>query len=72
MEYLARMIVALVSLLKELVGLWLNGQGSVTANIAGVAHANVGDSISYIFANGVNFITALASEMLRQIGNVTP
>lgn len=69
MDYLARAIIGLVSLFKELVVLWMNGQGNVTANVTAQAHAQLGDSISSIFSNGVNFIAALAAELLHQMGN---
>jgi len=71
MEYLARVVVGLVSLFKELIGIWMNGQGGITANVTGAAHANIGDSLSYIFANGVNFIAQLAAQILHQMGNTT-
>jgi antitoxin component of MazEF toxin-antitoxin module len=69
MDYLARAIIGVVSLLRELVTLWGNGQGNIPANVAAQAHAQIGDSISAIFANGVNFIAALTAEILRQMGN---
>ncbi len=69
MDYLARAIVGVVSLLRELVTLWGNGQVDITANVATQAQAQLGDSISSIFANGVHFIAALAAEILHQMGN---
>lgn len=69
MDYLARAIVGIISLLRELVTLWGNGQGNVAANVAAQAHAQIGDSISSIFANGVNFIAALTAEILHQMSN---
>ena len=69
MDYLARAIVDFVSLLKELVSLWVNGQGNVAANVTAQSHAHLGDSISSIFANGVNFVTELTAELLRQMTN---
>ena len=69
MDYLARAIVGVVSLLRELVTLWGSGQGNVAANVAAQAHAQIGDSLSSIFANGVNFIAALAAEILHQMSN---
>lgn len=71
MDYLARAIVGFVSLLKELITLGSNGQGNVSANVATQVHAQLGDSISSIFANGMHFIAALSAEILRQMGNVT-
>ena len=71
MDYLARAIVGFVSLFKELITLWSNGQGNVAANVAAQTHAQIGDSISLIFANGVHFIAALSAEILRQMGNST-
>jgi 4-hydroxyphenylpyruvate dioxygenase-like putative hemolysin len=52
--------------------LWGNGQVDITANVAAQAHAQIGDNISSIFTDGVNFIAALAAEVLRQMGNSTP
>jgi hypothetical protein len=72
MDYLARAIVGFVSLFKELITLWSNGQGDVTANVAAQAHAQIGDSLSSIFTDGVNFIAQLAAEILHQMGNSTP
>ena len=69
MDYLAKAIVDVVSLLRELFTLWATGQGNVPANIAGQAHTQIGDSLSSIFANGVNFIAALAAEILHQMSN---
>ena len=69
MDYLARAIVGVVSLLRELVTLWGSGQGNVAANVAAQAHTQIGDSLSSIFANGVHFIAALSAEILRQMGN---
>ena len=71
MDYLARAIVGVVSLLRELVTLWGSGQGNVAANVAAQAHAQIGDSLSSIFANGVHFIAALSAEILHQMGNST-
>jgi hypothetical protein len=68
-DYLARAIIGVVSLLNELVTLWANGHGNVSANVAAQAHTQIGDSISSIFTNGVNFIAALAAEILHQMGN---
>ena len=70
MDYLARAIVGFVSLFKELVTLWMNGQGNVAANVTVQAHAQLGDSISSILANGVNFVAELTAEILRQMTNV--
>jgi len=70
MDYLARAIVGFVSLFKELVTLWMKGQGNVAANVTAQAHAQLGDSISSIFANGVNFVAELTAEILRQMTNV--
>ena len=70
MDYLARAIVDFVALFKELVSLWMNGQGNVSANVTTQAHAHLGDSISSIFANGVNFVTELTAEILRQMANM--
>lgn len=72
MDYLARAIVGVVSLLRELFTIWGNGQVDITANVAAQAHAQIGDNISSIFTDGVNFIAALAAEVLRQMGNSTP
>ena len=71
MDYLARAIVSFFSLFKELVALWMNNQGNVPADVTAQAHAHLGDSISSIFVNGVNFIAAITSEISRQMGNVT-
>lgn len=70
MDYLARAIVGFVDLFKELFTLWVNGQGNVAANVATQAHSHLGDSISSIFANGVNFVTELTAEILRRMANV--
>jgi hypothetical protein len=70
MDYLARAIVGFVSLFKELVTLGMDGQGNVAANVTTQAHAQLGDSMSSIFANGVNFVAELTAEILRQMTNV--
>ena len=67
MDYLAKAIVDAVSLLRELFTLWATGQGNVPANAA--AQAQIGDSLSSIFANGVNFIAALAAAIMHQMSN---
>lgn len=69
MDYLARVIVGFVSLLQDLITLWSNGQGSVSANVAAQAQPQIGDSLSSIFANGWNFIAELAAEVLGQMSN---
>jgi hypothetical protein len=72
MDYLARAIVELVTLLKELAMFWASGQSDVTANVVAQTHTQIGDTISYIFTNGVNFIAQLAAEISHQMGNTTP
>jgi 4-hydroxyphenylpyruvate dioxygenase-like putative hemolysin len=71
-DYLARAIVDLFSLFRELAMLWANGQGDVTANVAAHTNAQVGDTMSSMFSSGVNFIAQLATEILHQMGNTTP
>jgi len=70
MDYLARAIVAFIDLFKELGSLWMNGQGNISANVTTQAQAHIGDSISSIFANGINFVVELSAEILHQMANV--
>jgi len=68
-EYLAKAIISIVSLLGELFNLWANNLGNVSANVAAQGHGQIGDSLSSIFTNGVNFIAALAAEILHLMSN---
>jgi hypothetical protein len=70
MDYLARAIVDFVALFKELVALWVNNQGNVAGNVTAQANAQLGDSVSSIFANGIHFVAELTGEILRQMSNV--
>ncbi len=71
MDNLARAIVALIDLFKELGTLWMNGHGNIAANVAGPGQSYIGDSILAIFANGVSFFAELSVQILHQMGNVT-
>lgn len=66
MEYLAKAIVDVVSLFKQLMTVWANGGGNVTTQ----DKALLGDSISSMFANSVNFIAALTAEIMHQMTNI--
>lgn len=66
MDYLAKAVVDLIALFKQLFMVWVNGGGNVPAAEQGV----IGDSISSIFANGVNFFAELTAEITRQMANI--
>jgi hypothetical protein len=66
MDYLAKAIVDLVELFKQLFLVWANGGGNMPAEEQGV----VGNSIASIFANGVNFFAELTAEITKQMANI--
>lgn len=66
MEYLARAIVDFVSLFKEILTVWAKGGNNVTAQ----DEALLGDSLSSVFVNIVNFVAELTAELTRQMANI--
>ena len=66
MDYLAKVIVDLVSLAQQLFVVWANGGNNVPAQDKAI----LGDSITSVFANSVNFLAELTAEIMRQMSNI--